>query len=373
MKKSRYAAVGLVAAAALWIFSGHLGPHGKGESVAANRPAEAPTAPLFRVSVMTAEVAPHVRQLYLSGRTEAEHKVMITSRTNGLLEKLNVKRGQAVKEGEVVAVLSDEAREAQVEQATALLNQRKAELEARRKLIDQGTLPRLDGVNLESQFRTAAASLAAAEAERDRGVIRAPWAGIITDVPTVAGQPMSPGKEIAQLVSLDPMLAIVEVSERKLGGVKLGAEANIKLVDGQVGEGPRALRLEVRKRDDAHLSRRSRHRQCRRRDPGRHHLRDQAVACAGAGGARAALVADVLLRGRTGRARRRRAGHGRVRSRAGAGRRPDADVGRRHRLGVAGDRAGPGFRARRPARRAGAVPGRVRIGELRQRNPSCPA
>jgi multidrug efflux system membrane fusion protein len=183
MKGSRYAAVGLVAAAALWIFSGHLGPHGKGESAAANRPAEAPAAPLFRVSVMTAEVAPHVRQLYLSGRTEAEHKVMITSRTNGLLEKLNVKRGQAVQEGEIVAVLSDEAREAQVGQASALMNQRKAELEARRKLIEQGTLPRLDGVNLESQYRTAAAALAAAEAERDRGVIRAPWAGIITDVP----------------------------------------------------------------------------------------------------------------------------------------------------------------------------------------------
>lgn len=237
MKGSRYAAVGLVAAAALWIFSGHLGPHGKGESAAASRPAEAPAAPLFRVSVMAAEVTPHVRQLYLSGRTEAEHKVMITSRTNGLLEKLNVKRGQAVKEGEVVAVLSDEAREAQVEQATALMNQRRTELEARRKLIEQGTLPRLDGVNLESQFRTAAAALAAAEAERDRGVIRAPWAGIITDVPAVPGQPMSPGKEIAQLVALDPMLAIVEVSERKLGGVKLGGEANIKLVDGQVAKG----------------------------------------------------------------------------------------------------------------------------------------
>lgn len=237
MKGSRYAAVGLVAAAALWILSGHLGPHGEGESAAANRPAEAPTAPLFRVSVMTAEVAPHVRQLYLSGRTEAEHKVMITARANGLLEKLNVRRGRAVKEGEIVAVMSDEAREAQVAQATALVNQRRTELEARRKLIEQGTLPRLDGVNLESQFRTAAAALAAAEAERDRGVIRAPWDGIITDVPAEAGQQMSPGKEIAQLVALDPMLAIVEVSERKLAGVKVGGEATIKLVDGQVAKG----------------------------------------------------------------------------------------------------------------------------------------
>lgn len=236
MKASRYAAVGLVAGAALWILSGHLSPHSN-ESAAANRAPEAVTAPAFRVSVMTAELQPHVRTMSLSGRTEAEQKVMITARTTGILEKLNVRRGQLVKEGEVVAVLSDEAREAQVAQATALFNQRKAELEARRRLVEQGTLPKLDGVNIESQFRAAAAVLATAEAERDRSTIRAPWDGVIVDVPAVAGQPMMQGKEIAQLVSLDPMLAIVEVSERRLGGVKVGGAAKIKLVDGQTTTG----------------------------------------------------------------------------------------------------------------------------------------
>lgn len=237
MKASRYTAVGLVVAATLWVFSGHLFPHGGHESNAANRPSEAPTEKPFRVSVERAELKPHVRKLALSGRTEAEHKVMITARTNGLVARLNVKRGQAVAKDDVVAVLSDEAREAQVAQANALFNQRKAEFEARRKLIEQGTLPRLDLVNLESQFKAASAALAAAEAERERGVITAPWAGIITDVPTQVGQPMSPGKEIAQLVALDPMLAIVEVSERKLGGLSVGGIAEIRLVTGQTAQG----------------------------------------------------------------------------------------------------------------------------------------
>lgn len=237
MKASRYTAIGLVAAATLWVLSGHLIPHSGHETNAASRPSEAPTEKPFRVSVERAEVKPHARKLNLSGRTEADLKVLITARTSGLISKLNVKRGQTVAKDEVVAVLSDEAREAQVAQAIALFNQRKAELEARRKLIEQGTLPRLDLVNLESQFKAATAALAAAEAERDRGVIVAPWAGIITDVPTQVGQPMTPGKEIAQLVALNPMLAIVEVSERKLGGLQVGGAADIQLVTGQTATG----------------------------------------------------------------------------------------------------------------------------------------
>ncbi len=54
-------------------------------------------------------------------------------------------------------MLSDEAREAQVAQANALLTQRKTELDAKRKLIESGTLPRLNLANLEAQFKAAEA------------------------------------------------------------------------------------------------------------------------------------------------------------------------------------------------------------------------
>ncbi|MGE3144676.1 MAG: hypothetical protein AB7K35_03715, partial [Pseudorhodoplanes sp.] len=50
-------------------------------------------------------------------------------------------------------VLSDDAREAQVAQARALYNQRKIELEARRKLIEQGTLPKLELSTLNPSSR----------------------------------------------------------------------------------------------------------------------------------------------------------------------------------------------------------------------------
>jgi multidrug efflux system membrane fusion protein len=237
MKGSRITAAGLVIAAGLWVFSGHLFPHEDGASRAAVRPDETDQTKLFRVAVMQTKVEPHRRRLVLSGRTEADRKVIATARSNGVVAKLNVRRGSVVKEGDVIAVLTDEAREAQVEQARALLAQRKTELEARAKLVAQGSLPRLEMGNLEAQYKAAEAALAAAEAERDRSKVLAPWSGIVNDVPAELGQVMAPGKEVAQIIALDPMLAVVEVAERKLAGVKVGDPAEIRLITGQKAQG----------------------------------------------------------------------------------------------------------------------------------------
>jgi multidrug efflux system membrane fusion protein len=239
MKGSRITAIGLVAAAGLWIASGHFMPHESAESRAAIRPGEADAKKLFRVAVMQTSEGPHARKLTISGRTEADKRVTITARTGGVLTELKVKRGSWVNEGDVIAVLSDDARAAQVDQAKALVVQRQTELDAKRRLIATGAMPKLDLVNLEAQLKAAEAGLAAAEAERDRGVLRAPWAGVINDVPVEIGQAAfsMAGREIATLVGLDPMLAVVEVSERKLAGLKVGDQAEVRLVTGVTARG----------------------------------------------------------------------------------------------------------------------------------------
>jgi multidrug efflux system membrane fusion protein len=237
MKASRITAIGLVAAAAVWIASGHLIPHETGESRAAMQPGEADARKPFRVAVERTVLMPHSRKLVLSGRTEADRKIMAVARTDGVLTELKARRGQVVQQGDVIAVLSDEAREARVAQAQALLAQRKSELEARMKLVAQGTLPRLESGNLEAQYKAAEAGLAAAEAERARGSVLASWSGVVTDVPAEVGQGLSSGKEIAHIVALDPMLAVVEVAERRVGGIKVGNRADIRLVTGQTASG----------------------------------------------------------------------------------------------------------------------------------------
>ena len=235
MNASRLTAIGLVAAAGLWIGSGHFLPHDKTESRVAARAGEAEAKKLFRVAVATTSVVAHSRKLTIAGRTEADKRVTVTARTGGVLTELKVKRGMSVKKGDILAILSDEAREAQVAQAQAVTTQKRTELEAKRALILNGTLPRLQLFDLEAQLKAAEAALAAAEAEHERGIMRAPWSGVVHDVAVEVGQAAfsMAGREIASLVALDPMLAVVEVAERQLAGIKVGAVAEVRLVTGE--------------------------------------------------------------------------------------------------------------------------------------------
>jgi multidrug efflux system membrane fusion protein len=258
MKASRIAAVGIVAAAALWIASGHFLPHETGESKASIRSDGAAKKP-FRVAVTPAKVENHARKLVLSGRTEADRRVTVAARSGGVLTELRVRRGTRVKEGDIIAVLSDDARKAQVAQAESLVIQRRTELEAKRKLILTGNWPKLELVNLEAQLLAAEAARAAAQAELERAFVRAPFDGVVNDVTVEVGGAALPmmGREIATVVALDPMLAVAEVSERRLGGLRVGDTAEVTLVTGEklagkvrfvaktASQGTRTYRLEV--------------------------------------------------------------------------------------------------------------------------------
>ncbi len=242
VRGSKLLALTLVTLAVLWVGSGILFPHQEPPAASAAQQA----AEKFRVAVMTLSTEQHQPKLVLSGRTEADKKVSIVARTQAIITELRVKRGDRVKAGDVLAVLTDDGRAAQLSQARALVQQRKAEFEARTKLIEQGNLPKLDANSIASQLRAAEAALAQAEAEAERIRITAPWDGVVDQVSAEQGQFLmlmpamgggTGGNEIARMIALDPIVAIVEVSEKKIGSIRLGEEAELRLVSGEIVKG----------------------------------------------------------------------------------------------------------------------------------------
>lgn len=238
MKGSRIAAVVVILTATAWIGSGVIGKDARkaAEATAALEQKNAPV-PRFRVSVLPAKAEMHARRVVVSGRTEADKRATATARASGVIVDLRVRRGAVVKMGDVVAVLSDEAREAMVAQAEAKLEQRKIELKARLRLIETGNFPSINKPQLEAELRAAEAALAQAESERNKSQVRAPIDGIVNAVPVENGQALQPGANVAEIIALDPMLAVVEIAERQLGGVNVGDSATVKLVTGQTAEG----------------------------------------------------------------------------------------------------------------------------------------
>jgi len=234
MALARFSALAVIVIAALWIGSGYLRP--AKPVVPPPRQAEA-ERPLFRVVVESALVQPHARRLTLTGKTQSDLRVVVSARTNGIVARIAVKRGATVKQGDLIAELSDEAREANVAQAKARLAQRAAELEAREILAKRGNFPTLNLEQLRAEKQSAEAALATAEAELLRTNITAPIAGIVNELPVEIGQAVAVGAVIADEIAPDPILAVIEVPERRLAGVRVGDAAAIRLVTGEERSG----------------------------------------------------------------------------------------------------------------------------------------
>lgn len=235
-RPSRIIAVLLVLAAAAWIFSGSFGERSaEGESGAAATATVAETAapiPVQKVSVTTAITERHQRAVVLSCVTKADRRAQATARGAGVLVELNVTRGKVVKAGDVVATISDEGRQAAVQQAQALLDQRQSEYNANKKLIDTGDAPRNTIAALESGVKAAQAALASAQAEADRSLVRSPIDGVVDTVPVQVGQAMQVGADVAEIIDPDPMLAVGAVSESRRTSLLVGQSAEVRFIDG---------------------------------------------------------------------------------------------------------------------------------------------
>lgn len=232
-RPSRLISVALVIAAGAWILSGVYEPNAGEESQPSAAEASAePQIPIQKVGVTTATPEEHSRTIILSCVTEADHRASAVARGAGVVIDLRVSRGRQIRAGEVMALLSDEGRASAVGQAQALLDQRIAEYNANKRLIDRGSAPQNDLPALESAVAAARAALAAAQAEADRSSVKAPIDGVVDAVPIQLGQAVQVGTDIAVVVDPDPMLAVGQVSEARRGSLEKGQAAEVRFIDG---------------------------------------------------------------------------------------------------------------------------------------------
>ncbi|RWX62329.1 efflux RND transporter periplasmic adaptor subunit, partial [Mesorhizobium sp. M4B.F.Ca.ET.089.01.1.1] len=184
-------------------------------------------------AVVTPPRKTYARAIRISGLTEADKRAVLATRVAGVIDKLPVKQGQRVKTGDLVLMLAAEEKISNVDNAKQLLVQRQAELEAALRLMKTGNLPALQLDTARSNLTSAQSQLETAQAELDRNEVKAPFDGVIDRVPVELGSSVMQGGEVATILKLDPVIARGEVSERDLRYIKIGDEANVRLVNDQ--------------------------------------------------------------------------------------------------------------------------------------------
>lgn len=248
MKFHRLAAFVVLAVSAAWVATGEFASVGSAtdeEQQSAAETGSAVTEPTegqeqarqHTVAVSSPDFIEHDRIVRVSGVTEADKKTTLATRVSGVIADLAVEKGDWVDSGEVILTLDGPDKEAAVDTAKALLQQRQNEADNAEQLIDRGISPKTKADDARSALAAARSQLEAAQAEFDRLKVRAPFDGVIDSVSVEEGSWAPAGEAVATLLSLDPIVAAGEISERERHLIAVGGKAEIALINGETVEG----------------------------------------------------------------------------------------------------------------------------------------
>ena len=225
------AAAGLAAAA--WVFWA-------GGAAHAAAPAQ-PDGPAPLESVAVATSAQPGQSAY-DGVVQAVRQTTIAAQVPGAVVALAVKAGDHVQSGQVLLRLDARAAEqtaaagaAQVRAARAALDAAEREYERQKQLLAKKYISQAAFDRAEAQYKSAQAeasaqlaSAGAARTQSDFYVIRAPYAGVVSDVAVVLGDMAMPGRPLVTLydpVALRVSVAVPQsVAARALAGTPPLAE-----------------------------------------------------------------------------------------------------------------------------------------------------
>jgi len=224
----------LVIAVALWFLANSGGDKNAPTSTTSSAQQEAviPT-----VVVEAREAEDHQNTFKLYGRTEANREVSVKAETPGLVIATPITEGRRVARGTVLCRQDIDARQANLDQARANLKAREFDFNSTKTLVDKGYR---SAIQLESQKATvdgARAAVKQAEIELDNVNMRAPFSGIFDSQMAEVGDYLAPGQACGRLIEMNPLIVAVELTETQVGEIKIGQDADITLVTGEVVTG----------------------------------------------------------------------------------------------------------------------------------------
>jgi membrane fusion protein, multidrug efflux system len=233
MKTSYYIAAGVALVAVAWVLSGQLhdAPATEAAGVTKETP-EAEQAPLPSVRVRMQTAEPRAVEIILRGRTEAVREVEVRAETKGKVIEIHAEKGNFIEEGAILVRLADDDRQARLRQSKALLAEREIEYNAAAKLSKQGFKSDTATAEAMAQLEEAKALVATMEIDIGYTTIRAPFSGFIEQRPVDIGDFVDVGNIVANVVDLDPILIIGQVTEQDVPRLKVGMPGKARLLAG---------------------------------------------------------------------------------------------------------------------------------------------
>ena len=187
------------------------------------------------IKVKAKKIKSELRQsnVLVQGRTESNRNVLVTSETNGIVREIFVKKGDFVKKDQILCKLSTDSRKAKLDEAKALMLQKKLEWDASKVLVEKGYRSQTKAAGSKAAYDASKALVIQMEEELENINIRSPFDGFFNDNLAEVGDFLSIGMPCGQVVDYNPILVIGQVSEQEIKKIKSDIQGYAVLSTGE--------------------------------------------------------------------------------------------------------------------------------------------
>ncbi|MAX50314.1 MAG: hypothetical protein CMD75_05815 [Gammaproteobacteria bacterium] len=173
----------------------------------------------------------------IQGRTESSRNVKVASETNGIIKEILVKKGEFVKKNQILCKLSVDSREAKLDEAKALMLQKKLEWDASKVLVEKGYRSQTKAAGSKAAYDASKALVIQMEEELENINIRSPFDGFFNDNLAEIGDFLSIGMPCGEVIDYNPILVIGQVSEQEIKKIRSGTQGFAVLSTGEKLDG----------------------------------------------------------------------------------------------------------------------------------------
>lgn len=171
----------------------------------------------------------------LQGNVSTKNMLVLYPEFAGILTSVNVKEGQNVSKGQVLAKIDDGGLSQQLAQQKIQADLAKTTFERQERLWKQKIGSEMQYLQAKTNYEAQSKAVNQMQAQLDKTVIKAPFSGIIDDVISEQGSMVSPGaSQIIRIVNLDEMYIETDVPEKHV--TTITKDKNVEVTFPVLGE-----------------------------------------------------------------------------------------------------------------------------------------
>jgi multidrug efflux system membrane fusion protein len=195
------------------------------------------TVRIISVAVVTSQAETVTQYFVAEGQAMPDRITSIRAEATGQIAEVMVEKGALVGTGQLIARFDVTRNEADLARAQEELARAQRDYDNSETLVQRGvaTADRLS----ENRAALANANAAVINAEQSlaNSEITAPFAGRLEALNLNAGEFVSAGTEVGQIVDNSPLSVTIQVPQQSLSNVKSGQEAKVTFITGEERDG----------------------------------------------------------------------------------------------------------------------------------------